>query len=283
MTIVIAYSIRDLAGTGIARSIVTHLDCKEGGYAGAPLGSLKEVFLCVDRTVYIMGFEKDVVELEELEELSRFAKYYVVVSRHYARAGKPSLTTHPTGNPWGRSDAGGRPWEMTPSNPVLMWLALNELRRYGTESGLNEYDVCYEVTHHGPTSISKPIAFIELGSSENEWRNTKAQNVVALSTIKAIEKAELGNVECVVTVGFGGSHYAPIFTARAFREGECYGHMIPNYVIKELSLDELKFVARRAIELTPGVQRVVIEKMRLEVRKVIEEVAQAKGLEMVRY
>ncbi|MEM2511790.1 MAG: D-aminoacyl-tRNA deacylase, partial [Ignisphaera sp.] len=147
---------------------------------------------------------------------------------------------------------------------------------------LKDYEVCYEVTHHGPTSVSKPITFVELGSNESEWTDSNAHNVVALALLSAIDRTTNEKPNCITTVGFGGTHYAPLFTKRAFEENECYGHMVPNYVIKELSLDELRIVAGKVMDLTPNCQRVVIEKMRKEIRNVIEDEASKRGLEVVR-
>lgn len=281
--VIVSYSIFDLAGRGIAYNIVNLIGCRKESprYLG-DIEALEEVFLCEDRDVLVLGFNADTIELEMLDRLSSYTRYFVVLSRHSAESGKPSLTTHTPGNPWNRSDVGGKPWEIPPSNPVLMWYILQELRRYSNEYSLQGYDICYEVTHHGPTSISKPITFIELGSSEKEWGDSRAQKVIALASVSAIEKTEHLQPSCIVTVGFGGTHYAPLFTRRAFEKNECYGHMVPNYVIKELALNELRYVTRKIIELTPGVRRVVIEKMRRELRNIIEEETKAWNLEIAR-
>jgi D-aminoacyl-tRNA deacylase len=285
-TVIIAYSVNDIAGINIARNIIKLLECK-------PTLSVKdlnvnhseglsEAYICRNEVI-VAGFAQRETDLEVLDKLTNHSKYIVVVSRHSAKAGKPSLTTHTPGNPWGRNDAGGRPWEIPPSNPALMWYALKELYRLSYMQGLQGFTVSYEVTHHGPTSISKPITFVELGSSEKEWTNTYAQKVVAFATVSAIEKTEQGRPNCTVTVGFGGPHYAPIFTRRAVEENECYGHIISDYVIKELTPEELRIITRKAIDLTPGCNRVVIGKMRKEVREVIEEEARSRGLEVVKY
>lgn len=285
--IVIAYSVNDVAGVGISKNIVELLGCEPvNRILDVDLGSLDglaKAYACNDLDALVLGFFLDVVDLEVLENLTKISKYMVIVSRHSAKSGKPSLTTHTPGNPWGRNDAGGRPWEIPPSNPVLMWHTLKELNRISAEHVLQGYTVCYEVTHHGPTSITKPITFVELGSSEKEWGNEEAQRVVALATVSAIEKVEHEEPDCVVAVGFGGTHYAPLFTRRAFEENECYGHMVPSYVLKELNLDDLRLVVKKVISLTPGCSRVVVEKMRKEVREIIEEESRVKGLEIVRY
>uniref|UniRef100_A0A7C2VND6 D-aminoacyl-tRNA deacylase n=1 Tax=Ignisphaera aggregans TaxID=334771 RepID=A0A7C2VND6_9CREN len=281
---VIAYSLLDIAGRGIAKNIIELSVCHPAS-AGeiADLEGVVESYICKDGGLAVLGFSMDTVELDVLGKLGEAVKEVIVVSRHSAKSGRPSLTTHTPGNPWGRNDAGGKPWEIPPSNPVLMWHILRELYKKREEQGLQNYEACYEVTHHGPTSVTRPITFVELGSSEKEWIDVKAQRAVAHATLSALYKAERSEANCIVTVGFGGTHYAPLFTRRALEEHECYGHMVPGYVIKELTLDELRSVAKKVIEMTPGCQRVVIEKMRRDVRNVIEEVASSSGLEVVRY
>lgn len=281
----IAYYIKDPAGRGIVQHIVEIAKCDAESIQHNDIEELKEKYLCRNYDIVVLGFDIDVINFEILKHYPD-SEFYVVTSRHSARSGKPSLTTHTPGNPWKRNDAGGIPWELPPSNPVLMWYIIRELNKYGERYELlNEYEVCYEVTHHGPTSLTKPITFVELGSSEKEWIDNKAQEVIALATLEAIKNYRLrrNEIECIVTVGFGGSHYAPIFTRRAFEEKECYGHMIPNYVIRELSLKELEFVSEKAIMFTPGSKRIVIEKMRKELRDVIERKAKYFNLEIIRY
>ncbi|MEM1806023.1 MAG: D-aminoacyl-tRNA deacylase [Ignisphaera sp.] len=285
MDTIIAYYVDDPAGRGIIKYIIDFAKCLEDSTLNSNTKELKERYICRNDNISLLGFSIDVIYLEVLNNFSS-AEYYVIVSRHSAKSGKPSLTTHTPGNPWGRSDFGGRPWEIPPSNPILMWYIIKGLNKYSIEFGLeNKYEVCYEVTHHGPTSINKPVTFVELGSSEKEWTNTNAQEAIAMAILEAIKEFRTRRTEneCTISVGFGGSHYAPIFTKRAFEENECYGHMIPNYVIKELKLEELKFIARKAIELTPGSKRIVIEKMRKEMREIIEEEADRRNLEIVRY
>ncbi|MEM1644661.1 MAG: D-aminoacyl-tRNA deacylase [Ignisphaera sp.] len=284
ITIVISYYVLDPAGRGIANKIAELIKCEHiVGISNLGLEGLRDALICKDRKILMLGFKLDVIELDVLEKLSDITKYIVVISRHSAKSGRPSLTTHTPGNPWGRNDAGGKPWEIPPSNPNLMWYTLKELQRFSVEYALKDYEVCYEVTHHGPTSVTKPITFVELGSSENEWNNSVAHDVVALALLSAIDRTENEKPNCITSVGFGGTHYAPLFTRRAFEENECYGHIVPNYVIKELSLDELRSVAGKAMDLTPGCRRVVVEKMRKEVRNVIEDEASKRGLEVIRY
>lgn len=278
----IVFSVNDVAGRGIATSIIDMAGCRDAHHDSRN-SKARLLYTCSDIKSIIAGFNEDVIFFDFIEEY-RSMKYFIILSRHSSLTGIPTLTTHAPGNPWGRSDFGGKPWELPPANPILMWYFLRELYNQQVESGLLEFRVGYEVTHHGPTSITRPVTFIEIGSSEREWGMMSAQRAVAHTVINGIEKILSGQIEpCIVSIGFGGSHYAPLFTRRAIEHNECYGHMIPNYVIRELSLEEIRFVTIKAIESTPGVKRIVLEKMKSEIRRAIALTAEERGVEVVSY
>lgn len=67
---------------------------------------------------------------------------------------------------------------------------------------LSDFEVVYEVTHHGPTNLRKPLTFVEIGSSETEWTYEKAHEVVGESVVKALREFRY-SVNCVPTVGSG--------------------------------------------------------------------------------
>ena len=58
-----------------------------------------------------------------------------------------------------------------------------------------DYEVSYEVTHHGP-SLDVPAMFVELGSSENQWSDSKAAEAVAHSAMYAV--ANFSNLQTIV-------------------------------------------------------------------------------------
>ncbi|MEM0048062.1 MAG: D-aminoacyl-tRNA deacylase [Ignisphaera sp.] len=282
MKIAIIYSLSDLAAIGIVEKLIENAMCTDlgRGVYGAKvskqcvLGNVEALFL---------GFNDEIVYLNSLESLKGF-DMFIAPSRHQSEARIPSLTVHVTGNPWRRSDFGGEPMTLSLSNPVLMWLILQDLyKAKNSHNTLSKFSVSYEVTHHGPTVRGTPITFVEIGSSENEWRDVVAQEIVAKAignNIKVFYSLK-DKPPCRIAIGFGGSHYAPLFTRRALEKGECYGHMIPNYAIKELSVEDLKLVAEMAIEMTPNAQLVVIEKMRSEMKNAIIAAAKSHGLEYV--
>ena len=282
MRIGIVYSLNDIAAVGIVNELLQGMTCNKDYFS---TDDVDGALLCRFNTfeVVLLEFDKEVVFLDELE-LKGNTDFIIIPSRHESSAHIKSFTVHTPGNPWKRSDFGGRPMCLSTSNPILKWYMLQELYRlkqhYPT---LASFSVSYEVTHHGPTTPSKSVTFIEIGGSEKEWSNAEAHRIVA-SAIKGALTHFIKDQDtrpCIVSVGFGGNHYASLFTKRAFEKNECYGHMVPNYVIKELTLEDLKIVAEMAIQLTPGARRVVIEKMRSELKNVIVHTARSFGLEVI--
>jgi D-aminoacyl-tRNA deacylase len=280
----VIYSVNDIAASGIVNQLLQELVCKEI-YSNS--GFVKKAFSCKFdfHEVQLLGYDGEVVSLEpsQLEFISN-VDFIVIPSRHESSSRIKSFTVHAPGNPWRRSNFGGKPMQLSMSNPVLMWYMLWELNRLRQSySTLTEFLVSYEVTHHGPTIPTKPVTFIEIGGSEREWSIAEAHKVVAKAIKNAITYLSRvqGSESCTVSVGFGGNHYASLFTKRAFEKNECYGHIVANYIIKELALEDLKIVTEMAIRLTPGVARIVIEKMRSELRNNITLIAKSLELEIV--
>ena len=83
---------------------------------------------------------------------------------------------------------------------------LMALNRRKTE--LPEYEITIEATHHGPTSLQRAVLFVELGSSERNWRDEHAADVVADALLEALS-AEGGRKATweKVAMAFGGTHY----------------------------------------------------------------------------
>jgi len=144
----------------------------------------------------------------------------VAVSRHVSERGIKALLTHPVGN-WG-SDAsqGGRAFKVSRTSCAALTASLMTLY----EASLSGWSVGLEVTHHGPYSM-RPLIFVEFGGSENELSNPDAAEAVAAAAMAAIERPKL----LEPAVGFGGGHYAPLFTRLALSGEYSFGHMIPKY------------------------------------------------------
>ncbi len=217
----LAYSIKDPAGSGVAKFLVEYLD---GEKIKCP--KAVECFILNNNTL-LGGFLEDTVELEFVDETpDPRADATIILSRHSSESKKKTLTVHHTGNPTERT-LGGNPKELAISFPALSKALLNAYRNKAEELGiLGEYDLRLEATHHGPTTPKKPVVFIEIGSTSDEWKDPKAREAMALAVITVLGK---DLPVCKEVVGFGGSHYPVKFTKLQLNSEFCLGHIIPKY------------------------------------------------------
>jgi len=175
---------------------------------------------------------------KEIEKWGK-AEAIIFASRHSSESKRKTLSVHPIGN-FGEAKFGGKSRELVPSSPLLMRNALEILQKKAESV---EYEVCYEVTHHGPY-LSTPAFFIETGSTEREWNDREACKAIAETIIESKkEKAD-------VAVGVGGGHYAPRFTDIALHGNIAFGHMIPDYQLPNIDEEMIQ----KAIDSTPDVK-----------------------------
>ena len=90
------------------------------------------------------------------------------------------------------------------------------------------YEISYECTHHGP-SLNVPTMFVELGSTENQWRDSKAAAAVAYATMETITSFRFS--EQTAVLGIGGPHYNQKFTRMALETEIVFSHIIPKYAV----------------------------------------------------
>ncbi len=167
--------------------------------------------------------------------LSRDTELIIFLSRHVAKSSIPTITCHAPGNPDNFNKYGGLPKSLPPTNPCFIGYFLRAAENNVKKSGL-DYTVSLEVTHHGPTELEKPSVFVEIGPTKTQWRDAEGAFVVAKSILEALDKLESG-LKCVGAVGFGGPHYAPIFTAMTLEEGYNFGHIISKHILQECYTD----------------------------------------------
>ncbi|MHB8103015.1 MAG: D-aminoacyl-tRNA deacylase [Methanosarcina sp.] len=159
---------------------------------------------------------------KKLETAGLPASLIIFASKHRGKEEVNSLTVHCTGNPSEEARLGGRPKELAVSSPPAMKSILKEMKRLAEEKGL-KYDVTLEVTHHGPTELSVPSIYAEIGSTEKQWEDVEAGEVAA----KAILAVSLEEVP--VALGFGGGHYAMRQTGLLLETDISFGHNFPKY------------------------------------------------------
>ena len=164
----------------------------------------------------------------------------LVLSKHASASEVPALTLHAIGvpgeTPHGeRARSGGIKGRAVPPSTRFGDL-FRTMRRVAIESNLDEeYDITLEATHHGPI-LDAPTLYLEIGSNEERWSDTRAARVWA-ETISiclgmsegAFERKWEG--EGNVMIGLGGGHYAPRHKAVISETEVWVGHILANYAI----------------------------------------------------
>jgi D-aminoacyl-tRNA deacylase len=213
-------SVRDPAGQNIMAQLLKFFDFKQ-----ANIPNVRAAYVCDNVLAATVDSVLQLMSLPVVEEI-------IVASRHASESGKPTLTVHAPGDIEKR--------ELAIASPPTIKSALRSLARMRDEFEL-AYEVSLEATHHGPTKLNVPVTFVEVGSSQRQWRDEKAAEVAAY----AIMEAATASIKGRQAIGFGGPHYAPRHTDVVLRTEVCIGHIIPKYV----DVDE-------------GLVRLAVERMR---------------------
>ncbi len=273
MLLAVAYSARDPAGRGIGRELASLLDARK---VDCP-----QAVECYAAGEYrIAGFDAEPIELEMIGETpDPSATAVIVLSRHRAESGKKSLTLHHPGNPT-KSTLGGEPEVLALAHPPLAKTLFKSLKRAAGETGLGEtHEVVLEATHHGPTSPSKPVVFIELGSTPEDWKNPQGWRTVALAVAMVLEDPKLE--ACTPVAAFGETHYPQKFTEIQLNSSElCIGHIIPRYAFRQ-GLSES--VLRQALTRSePRAEKALVRKKSLRSSEIgaVLKAAQELGIQV---
>jgi D-aminoacyl-tRNA deacylase len=147
------------------------------------------------------------LNLENLDDLYPDADVFIFLSKHKSDSGIPTLTCHCTGNFAEDNAYGGRPRELAISYPSLQKGYLKAITAAWQK--VPQYDITIEATHHGPTSLNKPVLFVELGSSEKQWIDNNAAAVICDTLLEMLDK----DIDYCDKVGIalGGTHYPTKF------------------------------------------------------------------------
>ncbi len=201
----------------------------------------------------------------------------IFLSRHSAKSDTPTISAHTPGNPGDQNLYGGLPRSLPMASPCFIGGFIRRAYQNVAVSGL-DYVVTLEVTHHGPTELSAPAAFVEIGPRQRNWNDSSAAYVVAKSLVETFES--LDDQTCIRAVGFGGPHYAPIFTSMILKSNYGFGHIISKYVLE--SCDEN--IIEMAVERNGGVDVAVVNWKGLKggVRQCVYSKLQEMGLETLR-
>jgi len=215
-SIVIVSSKRDPASSNIAQALIT-----KNGFTQ-------------ESSQEIETYSKDNMRLVVLEKLGIFVEpddippnvsSAIFVSKHVSSSGRAALTVHATGNLTKEAKFGGKPEEVSHVDPSIIRRALRALKA-GTLGVGVQIDVTMEATHHGPTNLSMPVCFVEIGSGEKEWTDPVLGEITANAVMAAAAKVEGTSLKAV---GFGGTHYSAKHT-RISMEGDYeIGHLVSSH------------------------------------------------------
>lgn len=180
------------------------------------------------------NFDIDLIEESVLEnknlDLDKIDKYDFVIfpCTHRSEKGEKSLSIHSPGN-WRDAKLGGNSYTVSRASALFNKTLFENLEKTAKEYKVDEkYFVTLEVTHHGPT-ITKPCVFIEIGSTEEEWKDRRAGFVVAKTIVDTINNFK-ENPYREIAIGIGGPHYCPNFNKIQLKSNVAFAHIIPNYV-----------------------------------------------------
>ncbi len=172
----------------------------------------------------IVAVEKDLIDLSRSDVPE--ADLVIFASKHVGKL--PSFTVHVSGNPGSEALFGGSPYEVSESAPLPMRVALETMKRLAAP----EFQVTYEVTHHGPSDLKVPSFFAELGSGPSQWSVRSYARVVAEGIAEVIRRCgNWGQFRPVL--GLGGPHYAPNITKYVLASDVAVGHIVQGSILEE--------------------------------------------------
>ena len=212
----IVSSRRDSASANIARALITKNGFEQGPGQG------------------IETYSKDNIRLVMLEKLGIYAEpsdipsdasTTIFVSKHVSSSGRPALTVHATGNLTKEAKFGGNPEEVSYVDPSIIRSTLRALKAGVSQVGV-QIDITMEATHHGPTNLSMPVCFVEIGSGEEEWTDPVLGEIAANAVMAAATKVE---ETPPIAVGFGGTHYSAKHTRICMEGNYAIGHLVSSH------------------------------------------------------
>jgi D-aminoacyl-tRNA deacylase len=98
-------------------------------------------------------------------------------------------------------------------------------------SQFSKFQITIEATHHGPTALTKPSIFIEIGTTEKQWTDVSLCNSIATLVHHVLSNSI---PESPVAICFGGTHYSSKFTYELLEGKYALGTVIPKHALDNL-------------------------------------------------
>lgn len=186
---------------------------------------------------------KNLLYLEDLDENFPDSIAFIFLSKHRSRTGIPTLTCHFPGN-YADNPYSGNPRELAIAHPYLQKQYLKTIVTLGAL--IPGYDIVIESSHHGPTSLKKPVLFIEVGSTENQWTDRNSISVICDSLLKVI-KDGVGSCK-KVAIGLGGTHYPRKFNKMLLESEYGFAAIAAKHDLESIDKDMLDQMIVKSIE-----------------------------------
>ena len=170
--------------------------------------------------------EKESIDCENIDEKIN-ADFIVFATKHQSKSGIASLSVHIQGN-WSKAEFGGSDRKLCIADADYLRECLFKLKELAKD---NNYEIIQECTHHGPYLAKTPCMFIEIGSSEKQWPDKQAGEIIAKTIMSIIPKKPK---HYKTAFGIGGLHHCPNFKKAMEKSDLAFGHVCPKYMIEYL-------------------------------------------------
>jgi D-aminoacyl-tRNA deacylase len=258
----------DVAGMNIRDCLLSITDFEERRINELMLYSSDrfQIVEVKERLIYVDGIDALLKKHLEFDSI-------IFASRHSSKDKRKIFTVHVSGNA-GTAAFGGKPYSLAKPDPFTMKNYVLALKRRLHRKP--EFQFTMEVTHHGPSEISTPSAFYEIGSTEEEWKDEDAAEIVAESILEAIEADKK---DWSVAVGVGGTHYAPRQTEIMLSTTFTFGHNFAKYTFPHLNEDLISL----ALELSETKTIIIDEKSTTAaVKALLQKISESKCIKILR-
>jgi len=212
------------------------------------------------RDLHLVIHRGEPTDFDREDVLTSFGRYAIFISRHEMTNPKPIFTVHTPGT-----------WpDVSVSNPHLASALFRALCKYAYEP----FTCAFEATHHPPNTSAVSATFVEVGSTEREWTDKKAVDVLLHSVEETLSGALPENPPTMVV---GDLHYVTI-ADMALRGEANLGHVVPKYV--EITPEVVKTAYTK--HTTPVKRAVVFRKnVKNPTRGEVVEFLRSQGVEVV--
>ncbi len=166
---------------------------------------------------------------------------YIFLSKHAAESGVLALTCHNTGN-FSTAKFGGYDRQVSIPHPHIQKSYIQNLWKVRNE--FPQFQITIEATHHGPTALSKPALFIEVGTTEKEWNDVNLCNSVAKIIVDVMNKQQK---QYPIAICFGGTHYSEKFTNELIYGKYSLGTVIPKHALEQVDQSLFSHIIERNV------------------------------------